>query len=633
MVALVGKSGSGKSTLLNLLSGNETPTSGTVHFGGKNLAKLKKNELELIRNQHFGFVYQYFNLIESLSVKENIAMPLLIAGESKKNAFKEAQRLLCLFNLKGLEERNVKTLSGGEKQRVALLRAIIKKPSVIFADEPTGALDEKHGVEVMETLKELSKIKLVILVSHNENLVQQYTDFIIRLENGMVVESNLQPTIIKNDIGVERNKTKNHWKMLLLTKHLRNNMAKNLFTVVSSAIGFLTLIISVGFFNGSRQMAENETKKVLTRYVAGISKKETVELKDSPLSLTKVSRPSIEEVRNIVSENIYIGYDFSYFFPAKNNVSVKDENIEVNLVPIVPKKCSVYQELLVNTSIDDLSGDECYINNEFLSVFNCNVSDTISVKYDITTLVDNSKEIVSIEKVFKITGVVSEFSFLNEPRMYYDYDEISSYFSNYSIGDHQTIYQLVENSEPTSSLSNFQMKLFALNDDGAVELEKLQHLEGWSLSSNYVNIKESFVGLQKALTTSLVPFAILELLMILFVGGFVSFSTFLDQKKEAAILNSLGAKRSALSNLYVTEAMCLSVAGTILAIFLSLAFQYMLNGYLFQKLNLANLIKIPYGFIFIILIVLISAGIGYLGTKLPLKIMNKYPLSEALREE
>ncbi len=603
-------------------------------FGGKNLANIKKNELETIRNQHFGFVYQYFNLIDSLSVIENISMPLLIAGRNKKEAFEEADRLLTSFKLERLRDRNIKTLSGGEKQRVSLLRAIINKPNVIFADEPTGALDESHGIEVMETLKNLAKDRLVILVSHNEKLVNEYADFKIRLEDGHAVESDMTTSNETLDLVTARTKkSKNKWIRLLLPKHLKNNKKKNIFTIVSSVTGFLTIIVSLGFFNGSKEVAETETRKLLTRYVAGISKREKVEIKDSPLSLNKLSRPTILEVKNIVSENISVNYDLSYFFPAKNTISINSQSAEVNLIPILPKKCTVYRNLLYevseNTSIESL----CYVNDEFLSVFECSLNQVLHVGYDMTILIDDAKENVSIKKDFTIAGFASEFSFLNEPRIYYDYEDLYSSLAAYETNSGGSLLKIIENAGSSEAASNFQLKIFALNESGAEEIEKMDGTEGWSISSNYLTVKQSFSSLQKALDTSLVPFIALELLMIVFICGFVSFSSFLDQKKEAAILNSLGSSKSSLTKLYVLESISLSSLGTIFALIISFPAQIVLNGYLSKRLNLLNLIKIPYGVFFIFFVILISVLLSAFGTLIPMRSLYKYPLSEALREE
>ena len=602
-------------------------------FGGKNLANIKKNELETIRNQHFGFVYQYFNLIDSLSVIENISMPLLIAGRTKKEAFREADNLLTKFKLNGLKDRNIKGLSGGEKQRVSLLRAIINKPDVIFADEPTGALDEIHGIEVMETLKELSKEKLVILVSHNEKLVTAFADFHVRLEDGHIIASDLVPSEEQVGVKASPKRSKGRWISLIFPKHLKNNRKKNIFTIISSMVGFLTINISVGFFNGSKDVAQYETKKLLTRYVAGISKIEKVEIKDSPLSLNKLSRPTTSEVKNIVSENIEINYDLSYFFPSKNTISVDKQTAEVNLIPLLLKKCSVYRNLLYRTSRENESDPICYVNDEFLSVFRCTLNQAIHVSYDMTVLIDNIKENVSIEEDFIISGFVSEFSFLNEPRIYYDYQDVYEHLSAYEIYSGGSLLKLIEEAESCDAASNFQLKMFALNEAGAEEIEKLNERANWSISSNYLTVKQSFAGLQNALDASLIPFIVLELLMIVFICGFVSFSAFLDQKKEAAILNSLGSPKSSLRKLYIYESVSLSLIGTSLALALSLPAQLLLNAYLSKRLGLLNLINIPYGFIFIILVILVSLILSTIGTLIPMRALYKYPLSEALREE
>ncbi len=186
MVFFLGKSGSGKSTLLNVLSGLDKADEGSsIEIAGKDICKLSIKELDNYRNSCCGFVFQEYNLIPELNVEENISLAIQLQG-IKKTADK-VREVLSKVGLDGYEKRKVTELSGGQKQRVAIARALIKEPQIIFADEPTGALDKCNGESVMSLLKELSNEQLVIVVSHDRDYAIQYGDRIIELEDGEII--------------------------------------------------------------------------------------------------------------------------------------------------------------------------------------------------------------------------------------------------------------------------------------------------------------------------------------------------------------------------------------------------------------------------------------------------------------
>lgn len=186
-VTIVGKSGSGKSTLLHLLGGLDNPTSGEVWLDGKNIAEFSEERLAQIRRRKIGFVFQAFNLVSSLNVWENVVLPLGLDGRRVDINF-----VKDIINTLGLDTK-VKnlpnTLSGGQQQRTAIARAIAAKPSIIFADEPTGNLDTKTGDEVMALLKLSAKKygQTLVVITHNEDIAQM-ADRTIMLEDGKVVK-------------------------------------------------------------------------------------------------------------------------------------------------------------------------------------------------------------------------------------------------------------------------------------------------------------------------------------------------------------------------------------------------------------------------------------------------------------
>ena len=202
-----GKSGCGKSTLLNIIFGIVKPDKGKILINNKNITKLKDKDFSLFHTNVISFIYQHYNLIENLSALENVMIPLLIKGEKINKAKTKAIELFDRFNILYLKDQLVSHLSGGEKQRIAILRSLITDCPIILADEPTGALDVHNKIIVMDMLKIVSFNHLVIMVSHDENLVSKYADKIILLAGGKIKEEILVNKT--NDKVITHNKNQN----------------------------------------------------------------------------------------------------------------------------------------------------------------------------------------------------------------------------------------------------------------------------------------------------------------------------------------------------------------------------------------------------------------------------------------
>ncbi|SCY69934.1 putative ABC transport system ATP-binding protein [Flavobacterium anhuiense] len=185
-VALMGPSGSGKSTLMNLLGCLDTPTSGRYILNGKDVSKMKDDELAEIRNKEIGFVFQTFNLLPRTTALDNVALPMIYAGHGKSERMARATEVLKQVNLADRMDHQPNQLSGGQRQRVAVARALVNKPSIILADEPTGNLDSKTSVEIMKLFGDIhAQGNTVILVTHEEDIAA-YAHRIIRLRDGLI---------------------------------------------------------------------------------------------------------------------------------------------------------------------------------------------------------------------------------------------------------------------------------------------------------------------------------------------------------------------------------------------------------------------------------------------------------------
>nr|MCR4581800.1 ABC transporter ATP-binding protein [Bacilli bacterium] len=258
LVSILGSSGSGKTTLLNIIGGIDKPTSGTISLNNKNINELNNKELDWYHDKYVSFVFQQYNLINYLTVKDNLR---LVNNNYELTLFK--------LNIYDLKNKKVSELSGGEKQRVALARCLLKNPKLLLCDEPTGALDSTNSIFILDTLKEISKERLVIVITHNEELANTYSDHIIRIKDGKIDNNIIVKERIQN-INVEKVKHKNIFKVIV--NHVANKWKRNLLISLSFAIGLISLGLVLSITNGFQASLDKEEKNTLSKYPILISK-------------------------------------------------------------------------------------------------------------------------------------------------------------------------------------------------------------------------------------------------------------------------------------------------------------------------------------------------------------------------
>jgi len=192
-VALLGSSGSGKSTLLNLIAGLDRPTSGVIEVGGHNLAKLSRKDLALHRQRTVGIVFQAFNLIPSMTLAENVELPMRFAEVESKRRERKVHDSLARVGLAERANHRPSELSGGEQQRASLARALVNEPAILLADEPTGNLDSRNGTEIMNLIRDINQTMgmTVVLVTHERALADRYASRHIFLSDGKMVGSEV----------------------------------------------------------------------------------------------------------------------------------------------------------------------------------------------------------------------------------------------------------------------------------------------------------------------------------------------------------------------------------------------------------------------------------------------------------
>ncbi len=267
-VAILGPSGSGKTTLLNIIGGLDKYDSGDLIINNKSTKKFKKKEWDAYRNNCIGFIFQSYNLITHISVLDNVEMGMTLSGISRRRRKAKALELLDKVGLKDHAHKRPNQLSGGQMQRVAIARALANNPSIILADEPTGALDSKTSIQIMELIKEISKDKLVIMVTHNPDLANDYANRIVEFKDGELTnDSNPIQDSENNKSHFNIRKTKMSFltALNLSFNNIKTKKGRTFLTSFASSIGIIGIALILALSNGFQLQIDKFEKDTLAQ--------------------------------------------------------------------------------------------------------------------------------------------------------------------------------------------------------------------------------------------------------------------------------------------------------------------------------------------------------------------------------
>ena len=663
LIVIKGKSGCGKSTLLNIIFGIVKPDKGKVLINDKNITKLKDKDFASFHTNDISFIYQHYNLIENLSALENVMIPLLIKGEKINKSKTKAIELFDRFNILYLKDQLVSHLSGGEKQRIAILRSLITDCPIILADEPTGALDTHNKIIVMNMLKIVSLNHLVIMVSHDENLVSRYADIIICLAGGKIKEEILLNKT--NDKAITPNKKQNIGKekasKLIIKSHFKQNRTKNFLSILSTCFGILCLFICFGISNGFNISRNQVIYDIASISYANISNTTYYKIDNSSLSFEKSERPKNDECLFLLElfDSIQIVPNIEYFINPINVISFNGNDFE-NIYFCPLGDLSLIDDLLIKNSSEP-SSFPIYINknlyekldgeeNIFLETIN--FINKVTIKYK--TRDENNpfiKENIDISLKGNVRGVINEFSFLETPTIYYEYSFIKQYLeekilkkaSEYE-GEEISAYRYLVECENDDPLSSYSYSIFINSKDEIFKFtEFIKNFNNGEnklkFSSSGLDKKDAYFEFMNSLISFLYVFAFISFVGVSFIIAMFSFSNFIAHKKEAAILTCFGLRNISLIKIYTKENIYLLLIAFLLASLFIFPLEILLNNYFYNILNIKNFIIFPYlsfnniPFALPLLILLIALLITLIFTIGPLLLYRKINLSEELKDE
>lgn len=445
-VSILGPSGCGKTTLLNIIGGLDHYTSGDLIIDGISTKKYKDRDWDTYRNHRIGFVFQNYNLITHQSVLSNVELALTLSGVDKQTRRKKAIEVLEKVGLKDQMHKKPNQMSGGQMQRVAIARALVNDPDILLADEPTGALDTKTSVQIMEILKEISKDRLIIMVTHNPDLAEKYSTRIINLLDGEVT-SDSKPYSSKKEekekIKEEKRKAKKTSMSFLTAMNLSlNNLmtkkGRTILTAFAGSIGIIGIALILSISNGVQQYINNVEEETLTSYPLTVQE-ETVEISDLITTLQPDADKEVHEDGKIYSNDVMSE------MMATMSAKVQSNNLEAFKSYIESDE----------TNIKDYTSAISYSYNLNLQIYKDDTDEIVQVNPN-TVLDELGMSMGEMQSAFVSTDVFSEM---------FDSEEMNKQMYDLVAGSWPTKYnEVVLVVDENNEISDFTLYALGLKD-------------------------------------------------------------------------------------------------------------------------------------------------------------------------
>ncbi|MBC8061964.1 MAG: ATP-binding cassette domain-containing protein [Clostridiaceae bacterium] len=660
-VSILGPSGCGKSTLLNIIAGLDQPTTGDLIIEGKSTKKYKKRNWDLYRKNNIGFVFQSFNLIEHLSALENVEIVMNLIGLPKKQRIERAKDLLKQVGLETHMDHKPGELSGGQKQRVAIARALANDPDIILADEPTGALDKKTGIQIMQLIKEVAQDKLIIMVTHNRELAYEYSTRVVAILDGKILKDENINESEKNSLKSELKKKDGKMSfgdaMKLSLRNIKQKMGRIVVTTIAGSIGIAGILLVIGLSNGATDYIDVQTNSFASANIIQTS----MRFKD--VALQKTDYPKDIKVYDSIKKNPEV-------LKVRENLGVKDiASYEVN------------NETLKDITFNSLAGEKYLLNiehalkgrapkddkNELL--VNKDMAKKIIEKYglnpdkdDYTKAIGKKIKVVIQEKStdpitaalvlgkkytqdFEVVGVVDEIA-LSSSSVYYSYDAVDAWLKKdgYFAGKEnrvvnaEVVIKDVHNNEKVLNYINAK-------ENGGIGGEKMTEAKGFYATSQIVMVKSLMTTLINLAQAVMIVFISVALVVSAILIGIVIFSSVLERKKEIGILKAVGARNKDIARIFRAESALIGlfagVTGVVAAFIIQPIANQIINNVL--NINADNIVNIPLTgipftdiqipFVTVISLIFISILVAVLAGHFPSRRATKIQVVDALRDE
>lgn len=672
-VSIVGPSGSGKSTLLNLIAGLDFPTSGELLIGDKTSKKFKQKDWDLYRKNNIGFIFQNFNLIEHLTALENVEIVMNLIGLSYSKRRQRAMELLKLVGLEKHINHRPSELSGGQKQRVAVARALANDPDIILADEPTGALDQHTGTQIMELIKSIAKDKLIIMVTHNDELAQKYSSRIVKVRDGKIESDEVILEQEKNESKSslkKKNKVMSFFEAFKLSiRNMGKKKGRVAITVLAGCIGIAGFTLITGLGNGANIYIDKQLNKFGTANVLVLSKNiETTDDQGNKIVEESKNKNELEDILNKENVNSKISDKRAFLDLSKSTIKLNEINendveshegfniyslanedklefLKENVSGTIPQKGK--NEVIVNQAIarkllKDLDLDKTDLNQVIGKEITMTYADYINEKP------------VKFEKTFKIVGIVSELD-IGINNLYYVYEDVESWLQTCKIQDRTLYSYITENSVAVeftvTDIANTKEVSDFINDKSNGGIGKISIMGSNSSESGFgafniaIVVKQIFAQLIMMAQVVISIFIIIALVVSSIMTSIVLYSSIVERKTEIGIIKAVGGRNKDVIRIFESEAILMGAFSGIVGIVISFITAPLLEKVISKvlKIDLPGIITIPlskipfteitFPFATIITIIAFSALVAGIAGYLPSRKATKLNVIDALRDE
>ena len=670
LVFILGSSGSGKSTLLNIIGGLLEVDSGKIMLDDRDITKFNNNMLCNYRNNMVGFIFQNYHLVEYMSVIDNIKLGMTICDNN--NSVDSILKSLGIYNKKKML---VSKLSGGEKQRVAIARAIINNPDIILADEPTGAMDSSNSMIIMNILKKISKDKLVIVVSHDNNLANKFADRIINISDGVVDCQLLEADCEKFGV-IKKKKIRLLSIIKLAIKNLFLKFGRTLFTSLAISLGFISIlmvlclsksfnddikdlekdivsIFPISIYNGDFEIENNDLN------INKSDKKIILKNKNDYIHENKINRNYLDYV-NKIDEISYINYDYDISMPVisdrykyldnkymkmlsnndfinnnynilyGNNISSmydillkvdSNNNVDSDLLKVFNIDNDIEYEDLVGRKLRIIINDLYYVKNGeyyFVNTDTIDMYNGSNIELEIVGIV-SEKEIVDDNSYFYYSSDLIDYvmdenskSMIVMEQLDKDYNVLGINTSRWEL-----LSYLGYDSLPRGInvyVSNLDNKDIVLNklDSYNSSNDKLIYVD---TMNDAINILRNIINI---ITVILVIFSIISILVGSLMIFILTNNRVIERVKEIGILRGIGARRRDIVRLFNIENLIIGIISSIIGIIFINLMKEPVNNLFYMLFDDRDLFVIYYDLVIIciifnIFIVILS---GYIPSKM-----------------
>lgn len=604
LISIIGESGSGKSTLLNLIGGLDTPAKGSIIVNGRNISNFNKNELDYYHNKYVSFIFQDNNLIDYLSVKDNIN----ILNDNNINNY------IKLLNIDNLLDKKINILSGGEQERVSIARALTIKPKILLCDEPTSSLDSKSSENIAKLLKELSKNLLVILVTHNKNIAINYSDQIISIKDGNIISNRIinKKSIYKSYFKPVKVKI-NIYKIINIVKYsLLSKLKRNIFIILAISIGLISLSLVLGISDGFNSALDREEKDSLSKYPIYISKisnniDNTLFKENNTYTDNKIHLIDKDHINNISKEYL------NYIDNINNDIKYKTYIYNVN--DITYQTNSLLNTSSYNDEFTKISGNNITNNNDVILIIDSNNKidkNTLyylnldSNEYNYQDLLNYEYNINDI--TYKIVGIYKS----NKDNIFKDMNGLIYNYNNFkdNIPVSISIYPY-----------DYESKQTIIN-----HLNKYNDITYTDYSNTFKTVSSTVIN---SITIILILFSSISLIISTIMIGIITYINVLERTKEIGILKSLGLPNKYIKLIFYLESLIILLISFIISIIITLLISIPVNNILTNITGLDNILILNINNILILFS--ISILISLLGTFIPVKRISKLKIIDIIR--